>query len=206
MSRLILVRHAEPDEAMRGRCYGSLDIGLSSTGLAQAAAVVAELARTPIAAAYSSPRIRAMHTIAGLRVPTSVVADLREIDFGSFEGMTYEDAEAKHPEIFRCWMERPTEVAFPGGECFADVKSRVCNAARRIRAAHPSDCALIVAHGGTVRTLLAEALGMADADIFRLDIAHASISIIDSFPDGTPIVRLVNYQPAAEDVLSIRRP
>lgn len=191
---------------MRGRCYGSLDIGLSPTGVTQATRVVAELARTPIAAAYSSPRTRALHTIAGLAVATTVVADLREIDFGSFEGMTYEEAEAKHPEIYKCWMERPTEVAFPGGERYADVKRRVCDAAARIRAAHPSDAALIVAHGGTVRTLLAEALGMADADIFRLDVAHASISVIDTFGDGTPIVRLVNYQPAAADVLSIRRP
>jgi broad specificity phosphatase PhoE len=81
----------------------------------------------------------------------------------------------------------------------------VCAAAARIRAAHPSACALLVAHGGTVRTLLAEALGMADADLFRLDVAHASISVIDTFPDGTPIVRLVNYQPGGADVLSIRR-
>lgn len=206
MSRLILVRHAEPDESMRGRCYGSLDIGLSQVGVAQAARVVAELARTPIAAAYCSPRIRALHTIAGLEVPATVIADLREIDFGSFEGMTYEEAEAKHPEIFKCWMERPTEVAFPGGERYANVKRRVCDAAARIRAAHPSDSALVVAHGGTVRTLLADALRMADADIFRLDIALASISVIDTFADGTPIVRLLNYQPAAADVLSIRRP
>lgn len=204
-SRLILVRHAEPDESMRGRCYGSLDIGLSPAGIAQAARVVAELARAPIAAAYSSPRIRAIHTIAGLGVPTTVVADLREIDFGSFEGMTYEEAEAKHPDVFRCWMERPTQVAFPGGECYADVKRRVRAAVTRIREAHPSGCAVVVAHGGTVRTILAEALRMADADIFRLDIAHASISVIDTFADGTPIVRLVNYQLAAADVLSIRR-
>lgn len=191
---------------MRGHCYGSLDIGLSPTGIAQAARVVAELARTPIAAAYTSSRIRAIHTLAGLDVPVTVVADLREIDFGAFEGMTYEHAEAKHPDIFRCWMDRPTEVAFPGGECYADVKRRVCDAAARIRAAHTGSCALIVAHGSTVRILLAEALRMADADIFRLDVAHASVSVIDTFPDGTPIVRLVNHQPAAADVLSIRRP
>jgi broad specificity phosphatase PhoE len=51
---------------------------------------------------------------------------------------------------------------------------------------------VIVAHGGTVRTLLAEALGLADAHIFRLDVAHASYHIIDWFADGTPVVRLMN--------------
>ena len=194
-SRVILVRHAEPDDAIRGRCYGSLDIGLSPTGVVQASRVVAELTNAPIDAAYSSPRIRATQTIAALSVPTTIVPELREIDFGAFEGMTYEEAEVKHPEIFRCWMETPTEVAFPGGERYADVKQRVREAAARIRAAHKGGCALIVAHGGTLRSLLAEALRMADADLFRLDIAHASISILDAFPDGTPIIRLMNYQP-----------
>jgi broad specificity phosphatase PhoE len=193
-SRLILVRHAEPDDAVRGRCYGSLDIGLSPTGVAQAKRVVAELANTSIDAAYSSPRIRATQTIAALPVPTTVVPDLREIDFGAFEGMTYEDAEAKHPDIYRCWMETPTEVAFPGGERYADVKRRVRDAAARIRATHAGGCALLVAHGGTIRSLLAEALRMADEDLFRIDIAHASISVLDAFPDGTPIVRLMNHQ------------
>ena len=194
-SRLLLVRHAEPDEAMRGRCYGSLDIGLSPHGVEQAARVVAELADAPIDGAYSSPRVRATQTIAGLRVQTTIVKDLREIDFGSFEGMTYEEAEAKHPDIFRCWMERPTEVAFPNGEQYADVKRRVRHAAAQIRAAHRFGSALIVAHGGTLRSLIAEALRMADEDLFRLDIAHASISVIDTFADGTPVVRLLNYQP-----------
>lgn len=194
-SRLLLVRHAEPDEAMRGRCYGRLDIGLSPNGNAQAARVVAELANAPVDAAYSSPRVRATQTIAALPVPTSIVKDLREIDFGLFEGMTYEEAEAKHPDIFRLWMERPTKVAFPDGEQYADVKRRVRQAAAQIRAAHPLGCAVIVAHGGTLRSLIAEALRMADEDLFRLDIAHASISVIDTFSDGTPVVRLLNYQP-----------
>ncbi|HET9625391.1 MAG TPA: histidine phosphatase family protein [Kofleriaceae bacterium] len=196
-ARLILVRHAEPDEAMRGRCYGSLDVGLSAHGRAQAARLVAVLARGAIDAVYSSPRQRAIETVAGL-APPRVVADLREIDFGALEGMTYDEVAAAHPALYRRWMEQPTEVGFPGGEHYTDVRARVTAAAAAIRAAHPRGCALIVAHGGTLRVLLAEALRIADADIFRLDIAHASISVIDRFADGTPIVRGLNVQPALD--------
>lgn len=191
-TRLVLVRHAEPDETVRGRCYGSLDVGLSATGDAQARRLCAKLAKVPIEAVYSSPRQRARDTVATLSWPIQIVDALREIDFGDFEGLTYEDAEACAPDVFRRWMTNPTEVAFPGGECYRDVRTRVRGAAAVIRGKHP--CALIVAHGGTVRTLLAEALRMADADIFRIDIAHASVSIIDTFTDGTPVVRLVNAQ------------
>jgi broad specificity phosphatase PhoE len=144
---------------------------------------------------YSSPRQRAIETVAGLG-PPRVVADLREIDFGALEGLTYDEVAAAHPAVYRRWMEQPTDVQFPGGEHYVDVRARVTAAAAAIRAAHPRGCALIVAHGGTLRTLLAEALRIADADIFRLDVAHASISVIDFFADGTPIVRSLNVQPA----------
>jgi alpha-ribazole phosphatase len=189
-TRLVLVRHAEPDEAMRGRCYGSLDVGLSSTGRAQARRLCAALAEASIDAIYSSPRLRARETVIALPRAVQIVDALREIDFGIFEGLTYEAAAQHAPDVYRAWMTTPTDVAFPGGECYADVRARVRGVAATIRAKHA--CALIVAHGGTVRTILAEALQMDDADIFRLDIAHASVSIVDTFADGTPVVRLVN--------------
>ncbi len=197
-SRLVLVRHAEPAESMRGRCYGRLDVGLSSRGNAQASRLVSVLSSAPIEAVYSSPRRRATETIKGLGRGTSVVDALREIDFGTFEGMTYEEAQAKHPDIYQCWMERPTEVAFPDGERYSDVQARVTAAVAQIRTAHPRACALVVAHGGTLRTILAEALRIEEADIFRIDLAHASISVIDTFDDGTPIVRLMNGRPAID--------
>lgn len=189
-TRLILVRHAEPDEAVRGRCYGSLDVRLSSRGRAQAAAVARELDDVTIDAIYSSPRARALMTAAAFQREVVIVEDLREIDFGALEGLTYADAEARYPDVYRVWMERPTVVVFPDGESYAQVPVRVRAAAAVIRRAHAS--ALVVAHGGTVRTLVAEALRMNDADIFRIGVDHASITVIDAFADGTPIVRLLN--------------
>ncbi len=189
-TRLILVRHAEPDEAMQGRCYGSLDVELSPRGLTQAANVARVLADVAIDAVYSSPRARALVTAAALQREVVTVGDLREIDFGAFEGLTYEDAEARYPDVYRTWMEQPTVVAFPGGESYPQLRERVRAAAAVIRRAHGS--ALILAHGGTVRTLLAEALDMDDRQIFRIAVDHASISVIDTFADGTPLVRLVN--------------
>lgn len=190
MRRLILVRHAEPDERMRGICYGRLDVGLSERGRLQAARLPARLAAWSFEAVYASPRRRAVETAAPLGQEVRVVEDLREIDFGALEGMPYERAAEEHPDVYRTWMERPTEVAFPGGERYAEVRARVRAAAADIRARHES--AAIVAHGGTIRTLVAEALRMADEDIFRLDVDHASISVVEWFPDGTPIVRLLN--------------
>ena len=55
----------------------------------------------------------------------SVDDRLRELDFGQFEGRTYEEIEREHPEFFRSWMETPTLVRFPGGESYAELRERV---------------------------------------------------------------------------------
>src|SRR5207302_9541483 len=112
VSRLVLVRHAEPAEDAHGLCYGSLDVGLSDEGRRHAA----ELAGSPAGydAVYTSPRLRALETagpIAAARGLAPVVRDdLREIDFGDFEGRRYEEIEQSEPELYRAWMETPTRV------------------------------------------------------------------------------------------------
>jgi broad specificity phosphatase PhoE len=191
VSRLLLIRHAEPAEDARGRCYGSLDVGLSDRGREHARELAPTLTDEP-AAVYSSPRLRALETAALLfgREPIPD-ARLREIDFGDFEGLTYEEIERSHPEIYRRWMETPTLVEFPGGESYAVVRRRALEALESIRGRHAGETAAVVAHGGVVRAILAECLAMPDEAIFRLDQPYCSISVVD-WVDGTPLVRSVN--------------
>ncbi|HEY2372965.1 MAG TPA: histidine phosphatase family protein [Gaiellaceae bacterium] len=185
MSRLILVRHAEPVDDMRGRCYGSLDVGLSPEGMRTAK----RLTTLESDVVYSSPRIRALDTARAIADDVRIDDDLRELDFGELEGRTYDEIAANEPELYRAWMERPTTVTFPGGESFALLKERALAALERIRSAH--DCAVVVTHGGIIRAALAEWLSMPDKAIFRLDQSHCGITIVD-FLDGVPVVRLVN--------------
>jgi alpha-ribazole phosphatase len=185
VSRLILVRHAEPAEHARGRCYGSLDVGLSSAGAHDAE----RLATLECDVVYSSPRIRAIDTARAITTTIQVDDDLRELDFGELEGRTYDEIAASEPELYRAWMERPTTVTFPGGESFAILKKRALRALDRIRTAH--DCAVVVTHGGVIRAALAEWLSMPDEAIFRLDQSYCGVTIVDWFGD-VPVVRLVN--------------
>jgi len=185
VSRLILVRHAEPVEDMRGRCYGSLDVGLCQAGLREAE----RLASLECEVVYSSPRIRAIDTAKAIAAYVRIDDDLRELDFGELEGRTYDEIAASEPELYRAWMERPTTVTFPGGESFALLKKRALAALDRIRAAN--DCAVVVTHGGVIRAALAEWLSMPDEAIFRLDQRYCGVTIVD-WLDGVPVVRLLN--------------
>ena len=175
MSTLILVRHAEPVDDMRGRCYGTLDVGLSERGVADAETLASRLS-DGYETVYTSPRTRALETakpLAAARgVPLEVDERLREIDFGSFEGRTYEEIEQTEPELFRAWMETPTSVRFPGGESYTDVRSRALTAYDEIRAAH--GCAVVVSHGGVIRAGLGAWLRMPDEAIFFLSSSTSS--------------------------------
>jgi alpha-ribazole phosphatase len=193
VTRLILVRHAEPADDARGRCYGRLDVGLSAAGLEHARRLPTSLSPLDYDAVYTSPRVRARLTaepLASARGLSPVIDDeLRELDFGELEGRHYEEIEASDPELYRAWMETPTRVRFPGGESYADLRVRGLRALERIRARH--DAALVVTHGGIIRAALADWLGMPDEAIFRLDQSYCGTTIVD-WLEATPVVRLLN--------------
>ena len=194
-TRLLLVRHAEPDESARGRCCGVLDVPLSPRGRRQSGALARELATTPLAAVYSSPLRRALETAEPIAAAHGLVAEthegFRELDFGELEGERYEDVAASRPELFRSWMETPTQVRFPGGEAFRDLQARALAAAEELRGRHPGESVAVVSHGGVTRAVLAAALSMPDEALFRLDQDYGAVSVVD-WIGATPVVRAVN--------------
>ncbi len=196
MSRVVLLRHAEPEDDARGRCYGSLDVGLSPDGHARAARLAEELRDLPLDAVYASPRRRALDTAAPIAAAHGLaprVDDrLRELDFGELEGRLYDEIAASEPELYAAWMATPTSVRFPGGESFADLRERALAACGEIRRRHA--CALVVTHGGVVRAALAEWLAMPPEAIFRLDQSYGGVTVVD-WLDEAPLVRVLNVTP-----------
>jgi alpha-ribazole phosphatase len=189
VSRLILIRHAEPSEDVRGRCYGSLDVALSDRGRAQAEALPQKLAGEPLEAAYVSPRARTRQTAAPLGLPVVEDPRLCELDFGTFEGRTYDEIAAAEPEVYERWMTAPTTVQFPGGESYADLRTRTLAALDEIRARHA--CAAVVTHGGVIRAALAAWLELPDHAVFRLAQDYCAVTIVERIGDE-PVLRLLN--------------
>jgi alpha-ribazole phosphatase len=195
---LWLLRHPEPEASARGRCYGSLDVALSPDGIRQARSVAGRLAQEIFTAIYTSPRQRctqaAQILAAGRTCPVETMAALRELDFGEFEGRTYDEIAATYPDLYQQWMERPTETQFPGGESLLDMRTRVIAATRELRSRHTGQSIALVTHGGVIRIILADSLGVDTANIFRIGQRYGAINAIRYF-DQTPMVDLVNAQP-----------
>jgi alpha-ribazole phosphatase/probable phosphoglycerate mutase len=193
--RLVLVRHGEPEASARGRCYGALDVGLSAIGQAQSERLGRALRSVDVAAIVSSPRRRAFETAAVVARPHSldvrVESRLAELDFGELEGRTYDEIAAELPDLYAEWMTRPTEVRFPEGESYAELETRVLASVAQLREELGGLTVVAVTHGGVVRAVLRDALGLPRERVFRISVEPASVSIVE-WLDREPIVRCVN--------------
>jgi len=169
MTEFLLVRHGETNWNRDRRFQGHADPGLNRTGREQARALADELAGEPIVAIYASDLARARETaeIIGESVAAPVVLDkeLREIDVGEWQGLTWPEVEERYPEGVRRWHERGH--GWESGETYEALGERVGAALGRIAAEHPEGRVVIVAHGGTVRSVRAFVEGRSVADSRR---------------------------------------
>jgi broad specificity phosphatase PhoE len=129
---LILVRHGETVGQSSIRLYGSTDVALAPEGEQQAAAAGRSLAGRRFDAVYSSPLCRAhrsaellLHNIPHPPVPIELVEGFREIDFGRWEGWSWEEVEARDPDTLARWSSEGPAFRFPDGEVRSEFVARV---------------------------------------------------------------------------------
>jgi probable phosphoglycerate mutase len=190
---LLLVRHGETDWNRDRRFQGHADEPLNDAGREQARALADELAGERIAVVYTSDLVRAHETaeIVAARLGVDVVArsELREIDVGDWEGLTWPEIEERHPEGARAWHEHGH--GWESGETYDQLGERIIAALQRIAADHPARRVLVVGHGGTVRAIRAfiEGLSVADSrrqspaigncEVFRVVVQNGGFRGID---------------------------
>jgi probable phosphoglycerate mutase len=158
LRHVFLARHGETDWNVAGRWQGHADVPLNATGHAQALALAERLRAHGVTAVATSDLSRARKTaeiVAGaLGLEVALVdPDLREQRFGRFEGLTPRECEERHPADWARYAADP-HPGPPGGESRDALLERVLRALQRA-AARLSDPALIVTHGGAMRTVLA---------------------------------------------------
>ena len=150
VTTLLLVRHGETDWNAEGRLQGHTDRPLNDRGRQQAKELAERLAPDSADAVYASDLLRAKETaeIVGQRLGLLVVldADLREKDWGTWEGLTGD--ERAHVELV--------------GESVQEHRERVLGAVNRIVGRHPGQRIVVVTHGGSLRRIQAALNGVAE--------------------------------------------
>ncbi len=159
MTRILAIRHGETAWNVDTRIQGQLDVGLNEVGRRQAELAARHLADEDLAAVYSSDLQRAHDTAQALaraqRSGLVVQADtgLRERRFGVFEGKTFAEIDAEHPELALRWKRREPDFGAPGGETLAEFYARCVATATRLAAAHAGQTIALVTHGGVLDCL-----------------------------------------------------
>jgi broad specificity phosphatase PhoE len=159
---ILLARHGQSDWNRERRWQGHADRPLTDEGKRQAGALADRLEDIPVDAIYSSDLRRARETAEvvaerrGLEIHER--SELREVDVGSWSGLTRDEAEERFPEDFARWLR-----GGPGwrdGESYEEMSKRVLKEIGTIVAEHPDGRVLVVSHGGPIRAVHAAALGM----------------------------------------------
>lgn len=191
-TKLILIRHAETEWNSTRRYCGHKDIGLSDRGKQQAKKLRKILTKKIIHRVYASDRKRAIQTakiIFNGTMKIEKIKDLREINFGCFEGLTHEQVTKKYPQIYQKWLRDPHKNNIPGGEKIPDFKKRIVSAIKKNIALNHDKTTALVFHGGSISIFLTSIL---KKDKFWQYIPRsASISIVE-YKKGKAKITLFN--------------
>lgn len=184
--RLYLIRHGQTRWNIEGKIQGKTDIPLNETGLLQAECLAKAMERCEITSVYCSVLKRARQTAellvsgaraAGRELPLFPMEELREVDFGLWEGKTWEEIRANYPGDYAGWEKNPAAVTPTGGERREDCRARTRAAVERILREAGGDTA-IVAHGG-ILVYVIDYLLRNQAEKREIIVRNASISVVE---------------------------
>jgi broad specificity phosphatase PhoE len=201
-TQLIFIRHGEVEERYHqvfGGC--KIDMELSPLGLAQGVAIERWFGQEPIHAVYASPMRRVQQTLAPLlssrQLTPSLLQDLREVDFGEWTGLRWQEVKELFGVSAFDWLEVLDRGELPGGESAQHLMARVRPCLDFILAQSPHQRVVVACHGGIIRVMLSLLLDLPLARTAHFNIDYGSITVVEVQPEKKHAVELelLNYQP-----------
>lgn len=195
ITRIVLIRHGQTEWNRVERFGGRIDVPLNEQGHLQAQAVARRLFSWHIDGLYSSPLTRALQTAQPIAEAcgrsVSPLEGITDVDYGSWAGLSLEEAASQYPDLFNTWAEHPQLIRFPGGESLEQVESRAMAALGEVCAAHQGQTIAMVSHVVVNRVLICGALGLGSRFFWRIGQDNAALSVLESL-DGEYRLRLLN--------------
>ncbi len=192
-----LLRHGEV--AAEGWAFrGRTDVALSEQGWQQMQSISQALQQEEIAMAQvaSSPlqrcRLFARQTADAFACPLQVLTDMREMDFGHWEGQSFERIQQQDSALLQRFWHNPVGVQPPAGECFDDFARRVIACWHEWLCDDSGEHRLLVAHGGVLRVLLAHLLRMPMDALWRFHLPYAAWCRVSLLQGAEPRLMFIN--------------
>lgn len=178
-TKIFLIRHGQTDGNAKRQYCGLLDMELNEQGRFQAQRLALRLKKEAIHKVYASDRKRAMQSariiFSGCRI--NRVPELKEINFGIFEGKSHQEIMESHQALYEQWLADPYNTLVPQGEGLDDFKARVTGALDKIVRANLNKTTAVVCHGGTISIILSHING--SRDFWNLIPKSTSLNIIE---------------------------
>ncbi len=179
---IYLIRHGKPEQVDEQRRFiGQVDLQLCDEGYRQAQILGEKLRSRKIDAVFCSDLKRSVETARPIAVSHNlesiVLPQLREINLGKWDGVTFSEIARIYPKEFR---QRGNDIAYfrpPGGESFSDCNTRALAAFHEIRGSSYENM-VIVGHAGVNRLLLCHILGVPLNNLFRISQDYACMNLI----------------------------
>ncbi|WP_026486925.1 histidine phosphatase family protein [Caldanaerobius polysaccharolyticus] len=190
--RVYLIRHGETDANQKGIYAGWSEAELTPKGMEQTDRIVDFLKEVGIDGVYASPSKRCMHVAMAFMgtVPVKALEELREQNFGVFEGLMWHQAKRQYPMEWERWCRDP-EYRIPGGESFSEFYSRVIKGFEGIVAGGAQSVAVIT-HGGPIKAILSYIVCGDQGAFWRFKVDNGSVSMINIAGDGYAVIEKVN--------------
>lgn len=179
--RLILIRHGQTDYNLQNRYCGFSNPALNKKGIEQAKKLAVKLKSLNVDKAYSSDLKRAFQTakIIFRSLPIERVPDFREMNFGIFEGLSYEEIIKINPELYRKWIESPAKVKIPDAEGLRDLNKRVKERLAHVFFQNKNKTIAVVTHSGPIKVILCGILRYGLKQFWQIEQDLGALNIID---------------------------
>lgn len=191
MTKIILVRHGQTIWNKLGKYQGQADVELSDAGKRQAELLGENFPINHIDVVFASPLIRARETAEAVarKFNLAVVTceEFREINFGDWEGLTYDEIHQKWPQEHDMLFQSPDQLTCPNGESFAEVQKRAAGKMLEIIKEYDEKVVVITAHGGVIRTMLCHALGMPLKNMWHIKQDNTALNIVSAYEEGMTV-------------------
>lgn len=204
--RLILVRHGQTEWNAGGRYQGQSNVALSDTGRKQARFLAERFPVRQLDAIYTSDLDRAKETAecVGKRLGLTVCPEkaFRELSFGDWEGLTYQEISSRWPEEAEKLFTAPDELVIPHGETFRDLQKRALDKIYSLYEQHIDQTVAVFAHGAINKTILAGLMHIPLHYLWSLRQDNTAVNIL-RLDDGYVMVELINSTShLGEDMIS----
>ena len=198
LTRIFLIRHGETEWNALGKLQGTSNVQLSAVGINQARLLAEHAPFHTADAIYSSDLIRARSTAEILakrfNLKVRVMLELREANFGDWEGQSISDLAEDLNSGFEKFFTAPELCRPPHGETFADCQARMVSAIRKIIAENKSNedkRIIVVSHGASIRLFLCAVLGMPINKMWTLAQFNMALNVL-RVDDGNFTLELFN--------------